>query len=191
MEWRTCQNSLAASNRLKPIKILVRSILLLWAILTLSGCVSHPRYRAKPVTSTPTKPDKPKSETDKKKSPDKKKAPSGNALGLPIDPTRIKSEPYQIGNSSYYAHKFHGRPTASGEIFDMNGLSAAHRELPLGTIIRVTHLGNGKAVTLKVNDRGPFIEGRILDLSLGAARELEMIEEGVAKVMIEIVKPVD
>ena len=73
----------------------------------------------------------------------------------------------------------------------MNGLSAAHRELPLGTIIRVTHLGNGKAVTLKVNDRGPFIEGRILDLSLGAARELEMIEEGVAKVMIEIVKPVD
>jgi rare lipoprotein A len=58
-------------------------------------------------------------------------------------------------------------------------------------MIRVTHLGNGKSVTLKVNDRGPFIEGRILDLSLGAARKLEMIEAGVAKVMIEIVKPVD
>lgn len=193
MGWRTCQNSLAVSNLPKPIKIPVRSILLLCALLTLSGCVSHPRYRTKPVTSNPTKPkpDKPKTQPDKKKSPDSKKPSSGNALGLPIDPTRIKSEPYQIGNSSYYAHKFHGRPTASGEIFDMNGLSAAHRELPLGTIIRVTHLGNGKSVTLKVNDRGPFIEGRILDLSLGAARELEMIEEGVAKVMIEIVKPVD
>ncbi|MGA1196372.1 MAG: septal ring lytic transglycosylase RlpA family protein [Candidatus Latescibacterota bacterium] len=193
MEWRTYLNSLAAFNRHKPIKNLVRYILILCALLTLSGCVSHPRYRTKPVTSNPTKPkpDKPKSEPAKNKTPDKKKAPSGNASGLPVDLTRIKSEPYQIGNSSYYAHKFHGRPTASGEIFDMNGLSAAHRELPLGTIIRVTHLGNGKSVTLKVNDRGPFIEGRILDLSLGAARELEMIEEGVAKVMIEIVKPVD
>jgi rare lipoprotein A len=168
-------------------------MLILCALLTLFGCVSHPRYRTKPVSSNPTKPkpDKPKSEPTKNKSPDKKRAPSGTPSGLPVDLTRIQSEPYQIGNSSYYAHKFHGRPTASGEIFDMNGLSAAHRELPLGTIIRVTHLGNGKSITLKVNDRGPFIEGRILDLSLGAARELEMIEEGVAKVMIEIVKPVD
>ena len=73
----------------------------------------------------------------------------------------------------------------------MNGLSAAHRELPLGTIIRVTYLGNGKSVTLKVNDRGPFIEGRILDLSLGAAKELDMIKEGVAKIMIEIVETID
>lgn len=73
----------------------------------------------------------------------------------------------------------------------MNGLSAAHRELPLGTIIRVTHLGNGKSVTLKVNDRGPFVEGRILDLSLGAAKELDMIKEGVAKIMIEIVETID
>ena len=73
----------------------------------------------------------------------------------------------------------------------MNGLSAAHRELPLGTIIRVTHLGNGKSVTLKVNDRGPFVEGRILDLSLGAAKKLDMIKEGVAKIMIEIVETID
>ena len=73
----------------------------------------------------------------------------------------------------------------------MNGLSAAHRELPLGTIIRVTHLGNGKSVVVKVNDRGPFIEGRILDLSLGAAKKLDMVNEGVARVKIEIVKAVD
>lgn len=73
----------------------------------------------------------------------------------------------------------------------MNGLSAAHRELPLGTVIRVTHLGNGKSVVVKVNDRGPFIEGRILDLSLGAAKKLDMVNEGVARVKIEIVKSVD
>ena len=73
----------------------------------------------------------------------------------------------------------------------MNGLSAAHRELPLGTIIRVTHLSNGKSVVVKINDRGPFIEGRILDLSLGAAKKLDMVNEGVARVKIEIVKSVD
>ena len=96
-----------------------------------------------------------------------------------------------MGMSSYSAHKFHGRPTASGEIFDMNGLSAAHREMPLGTIIRVTHLGNGRSIVLKVNDRGPFVKGRILDLSLGAAKKLDMLEEGVAEVRIDIVKPVE
>ena len=73
----------------------------------------------------------------------------------------------------------------------MNGLSAAHRELPLGTIIRVTHLGNGKSVVVKVNDRGPFVDGRILDLSLGAAKKLDMVNEGVARVKIEIGKAVN
>lgn len=73
----------------------------------------------------------------------------------------------------------------------MNGLSAAHRELPLGTIIKVTHLGNGKSVVVKVNDRGPFVGGRILDLSLGAAKKLDMVDEGVAQVKIEIVKAVE
>ncbi len=73
----------------------------------------------------------------------------------------------------------------------MNGLSAAHRELPLGTIIRVTHMANGKSVVVKVNDRGPFIKGRILDLSLGAAKKLAMVNEGVARVKIEIVKSVN
>ena len=98
---------------------------------------------------------------------------------------------FQVGLASYYGHKFHGRPTASGEIFDMNGISAAHRELPLGTVIRVTHLGNGRSLKLKVNDRGPFIDNRILDLSLGAAKRLDMIEEGVSRVKIEILEPID
>ena len=72
----------------------------------------------------------------------------------------------------------------------MNGLTAAHRELPLGTLIRVTNLNNGRSVVVKVNDRGPFVAGRILDLSLGAARKLDMVQDGVAWVKIEIVKAV-
>ncbi len=104
-------------------------------------------------------------------------------------PTEISTEgAYQVGRASYYAHKFHGRKTANGETFDMYAMTAAHRELPLGTIIRVTHLGNGNQLRVRINDRGPFIPGRVLDLSLGAAEELGMVSEGVARVMIEVLQ---
>jgi rare lipoprotein A len=96
-----------------------------------------------------------------------------------------------VGTSSYYGKKFHGRKTANGEIFNMYKLTAAHRVLPLGTVAKVTNLANGRWVVVKVNDRGPFIEGRILDLSFAAALEIEMVESGTAKVMIEIVEAVD
>ncbi|MEE3234024.1 MAG: septal ring lytic transglycosylase RlpA family protein [Candidatus Latescibacterota bacterium] len=99
-----------------------------------------------------------------------------------IDTTRA----YQIGVSSFYGKKFHGRKTANGETFNMYKLTAAHRVLPLGTYVRVTHLDNGRWVEVKVNDRGPFIEGRILDLSFAAALEIEMVNAGKARVMIEI-----
>jgi rare lipoprotein A len=90
------------------------------------------------------------------------------------------------GKASYYAEKFHGNPTASGEIFDMNNLTAAHKTLPFGTICRVTNLENNKQVVVKINDRGPFIENRILDLSKGAALKLDSIRSGVIDVKIEI-----
>lgn len=94
----------------------------------------------------------------------------------------------QVGVASYYADEFHGRPTASGEIFDMNALTAAHRTLPLGTKIRVTNMENLSKVTVIVNDRGPFVKGRILDLSKGAADKLGMIETGTAIVKIEVIE---
>ncbi|RKZ28309.1 septal ring lytic transglycosylase RlpA family lipoprotein [bacterium] len=94
----------------------------------------------------------------------------------------------QVGLASYYADEFHGHPTASGEIFDMNGLTAAHRTLPLGTRIRVTNLENGKEVIVTVNDRGPYVKGRILDLSKGAAEKIDMLTSGTAIVRIELVK---
>jgi rare lipoprotein A len=97
-------------------------------------------------------------------------------------------EPFQIGNASYYAEEFHGRDTSSGETFDMYALTAAHNTLPLGTIVKVTNLGNHKSVIVKINDRGPFVGGRIIDLSYGAARELGMIGQGVVRVRIDIVE---
>ncbi len=91
------------------------------------------------------------------------------------------------GLASWYGKEFHGKPTANGEIYDMHGLSAAHRELPLGTVVDVTHLDNGRKIRVPINDRGPFIKGRIIDLSYGAAQKLNMVNEGVARVEVRIV----
>ena len=92
----------------------------------------------------------------------------------------------QVGIASYYGGKFHGRKTANGERFDMHALTAAHKTLPLGTKVRVTHVKTGKSVVVRINDRGPYIKGRVIDLSRRAARELGMIRSGVAKVRVEI-----
>ncbi|HID96011.1 MAG TPA: septal ring lytic transglycosylase RlpA family protein [Candidatus Latescibacteria bacterium] len=94
---------------------------------------------------------------------------------------------YQVGVASYYGREFHGRPTSSGEIFDMFAFTAAHRNLPFGTRIKVTNLDNGRWVVVRVNDRGPFVEGRILDLSYAAAKKIGMISTGTARVRIEII----
>jgi rare lipoprotein A len=94
----------------------------------------------------------------------------------------------EIGTASYYAEKFHGKLTANGEIYDMNGLTAAHPTLPLGTIIRVTNLENNKELTIRVNDRMPKHPSRIIDLSLGTAKELDMIGSGLTEVKIEVLE---
>ncbi len=89
---------------------------------------------------------------------------------------------------SYYAEDFHGKKTASGERFDMNGLTAAHRTLPFGTRLRVTNLENGKSVMVRVNDRGPFAKDRILDVSKAAAKELVMTGKGTVRAKLEVVE---
>jgi len=94
----------------------------------------------------------------------------------------------QRGMASYYGEKFHGRATSSGQIFDMNGFTAAHRTLPLGTTVKVTNLDNNKSVEVVVNDRGPFLKGRIVDLSKAAAIEIGLIENGTAEVEIEVIE---
>ena len=90
------------------------------------------------------------------------------------------------GLCSWYGVPFHGRRAANGETFDMYKLTAAHRTLPLNSVVRVTSLLNGRSAEVRITDRGPFVEGRILDLSLAAARELEMVNAGVAPVRIEL-----
>jgi len=90
-----------------------------------------------------------------------------------------------IGNASWYGEKFQGKSTASGEAFDMYSYTAAHRTLPFGTILKVTNLSNSKSVNVRINDRGPFKENRIIDLSYQAAKEIGLVKEGVAKVSIE------
>ena len=94
----------------------------------------------------------------------------------------------QVGTASWYGKDFHGKPTASGEIYNMYGYSAAHKTLPLGTRVRVTNLDNGRRIVVPINDRGPFVGKRIIDMSYGAARHLGMVKEGLAKVRIEVIQ---
>jgi len=90
--------------------------------------------------------------------------------------------------ASYYADEFHGRKTASGEIYNMYDLTAAHVSYPLGTIVRVTNLRNNKSVILRINDRKPPGNNREIDISFKAAQELDMIEDGIAEVRIDVIK---
>jgi rare lipoprotein A len=92
----------------------------------------------------------------------------------------------EIGIASWYGPGFHGRRTASGEIYNMYAYTAAHKTLPLGTYVRVINLENGKSVVVRINDRGPFKKGRIIDLSYAAAKKIGMIEKGTARVRLEI-----
>jgi rare lipoprotein A len=92
----------------------------------------------------------------------------------------------QTGTASWYGKDFHGRRTAGGGLFDMYGISAAHRTLPLGSVVRVTNLENNRSASVRVNDRGPFVKSRVIDLSYGAARELGFAAEGTAQVEIEL-----
>ena len=90
------------------------------------------------------------------------------------------------GAASWYGGQFHGRKTANGERFNMNGLTAAHRSLPFGTKVRVTNRKNGKSVVVRINDRGPYAGNRIIDLSRGAAQAVNMIGTGVASVKLQV-----
>jgi rare lipoprotein A (peptidoglycan hydrolase) len=101
----------------------------------------------------------------------------------------IKNHPrVQVGIASYYGSKFHKKRTANGEIFNMYKISAAHKTLPLGTKVRVINLKNGKSLTMKINDRGPFVKGRIIDLSYKAAQKLGFVNQGTTKVRIEVIR---
>jgi rare lipoprotein A len=100
-----------------------------------------------------------------------------------------KLQPYQVGTASWYGEQFQGKETASGEPFDMNDLTAAHRTLPLGTVVQVTNLRNGKKVVVRINDRGPVPEDRVIDVSYNAALALGFKERGLQKVRVDVYHP--
>ena len=94
---------------------------------------------------------------------------------------------YQFGRASWYGHALQGMPTASGEAYDMNAMTCAHRSLPLGSLVRVTNLRNHRSLVVRVNDRGPFLESRVVDLSYAAAQQLGFSQRGTVKVRLDLV----
>src|ERR1700690_12880 len=100
-----------------------------------------------------------------------------------------QSGPYQVGIASWYGEQFQGKPTASGEPFDMRDFTAAHPSLPLGSFVKVTNLRNGHAVVVRINDRGPVVDGRIIDVSYNAAQALGFQNRGIQKVRLDLYRP--
>lgn len=111
----------------------------------------------------------------------------GGCAGLTKGQADLDIGMKERGIASWYGDDFHGWVTASGEIYDMHRLTAAHRTLPLGTMIRVTNVVNGRHVVIRINDRGPYVNGRILDVSYGAAKRLNMLRDGISAIQLEVV----
>jgi len=145
----------------------VRAYAVLGLILLCTGCRHRHPHQVR--VSPPTPQTKPSA-----------RPPSGGA------PTSLSVVQGEEGLASWYGQPYHGRPTSSGEIYNMYDFTAAHRTLPFGAQVRVHDLDNGNEVTVRINDRGPFVEGRIIDLSYGAAQSLGMVGPGIARVRLEI-----
>ena len=138
-------------------------------LVLLPGCASTPRFAGREEQSA-----------GDRKSPAQHEQPAKQPEGKIL----LTLE----GIASFYAQDFHGKQTSNGETFDMDALTAAHRTFPFGTKVRVTNLENNKTVVVRVNDRGPFKEGRMIDLSMGAAKEIDLIRTGTARVRLDVLE---
>jgi len=116
-------------------------------------------------------------------------APNSSVQGKSEVRKQAKTKPYQVGTASWYGQIFEGKPTASGEPYDMYDMTAAHLTLPMGSYVKVTNLRNGRAVIVRVNDRGPIVPGRIIDLSYSAAQALQFRQKGLQRVRLDLVNP--
>ena len=110
-------------------------------------------------------------------------------ISVAIAATRPGARPYQVGTASWYGGDFEGKPTASGEPYNMYDLTAAHPSLPLGTLVKVTNLRNRRVVVVRINDRGPIVPGRIIDVSYSAAKVLKFQAQGTQRVRLDVVPP--
>jgi peptidoglycan lytic transglycosylase len=146
-------------------------------VLFLCGCAARPRVANRqppPIQPSAAPPETTKSD--------------GNTAPAPVPQGSGRTEE---GKASWYGAPFHGRRASNGEVYDMYKLTAAHRTLPFGTVVRVTNLDNGKSTVVRITDRGPFVDNRIIDLSLAAAREIESVGPGVVPVRLEILSAID
>lgn len=179
----------------------------LCAALILSGCVSHqqPQERATPQPTAATVSAKPSA-----KSPPRRKAPGPaleaqdrvgerkgrldarkdrvEAVKSRADEIPVAGQRRRVGEATYYASYFQGRRTASGELYDGQAMTAAHKTLPFGTRVKVTDLDTGDSAVVRINDRGPFVPGRIIDVSERAAQQLGLVDAGVAEVRLQVLE---
>ena len=160
----------------------------LFFVIMICGCGSRKPVTAHPPTSTaPTTPAEPPTETAKNSTPippaSSKPAPRRSKPAVLPLPQGFTEE----GNASWYGIPFNGRRSSNGEIYDMYKLTAAHRTYPFDTMVRVTNLSNGKSAVVRITDRGPFVDNRVIDLSFAAAQEIESIGPGVVRVRLEVI----
>ena len=157
------------------------------ALFALSGCGLHKALMPDEIASSGAP-----AQSTRGKVPAKryKKSRPYTVMGKTYYPTDSASGYNEIGIASWYGRDFHGRPTATGETYDMYKLTAAHKTLPLGAVVKVTNLKNGKSVVVDVNDRGPFVDGRIIDLSYSAAKAIDMDRDGISRVRVSTIRDV-
>jgi len=155
-----------------------------------SGCAGRRPIAGRQPAPTQPSNTPPGTAESAKRSTDVPESPSNRPAGTPRrDRPMAAPAPAgytEEGNASWYGEPFNGRRASNGEIYDMYKLTAAHRTLPFDTMVRVTNLSNGKSTTVRITDRGPFVENRIIDLSLAAAREIDLVGPGVAPVRVEV-----
>jgi peptidoglycan lytic transglycosylase len=174
--------------------------LLLTILLLLAGC-GHPKQARvnvpPPPASTPeAPPSEPSAASNPESAPKKERPSSGETrreessadLAEPVIPAGAAPLATEIGRASWYGPPYHNRRGSNGEVYNMNAMTAAHRTLPLGSIVRVTNLKTGHTALVRITDRGPFIPGRVLDLSLAAARKIDVYLPGIAEVKVEVMQ---
>ncbi|MGB2899977.1 MAG: septal ring lytic transglycosylase RlpA family protein [Candidatus Acidiferrum sp.] len=166
-----------------------RSVLCVFCVLCVCSCGCGSRRpvisRRQPPPAQPTN-TPPATEEAAKRSTDLPETPATAAARKRNTPGPAPVGYTEEGNASWYGAPFHGRRASNGEVYDMYKLTAAHRTLPFETMVRVTNVGNGKSTVVRITDRGPFVDNRIIDLSLAAAREIESVGPGVVPVRVEV-----
>ncbi|WP_245391877.1 septal ring lytic transglycosylase RlpA family protein [Salinicola aestuarinus] len=182
-------NHTVSSTTLSPRRRGAALLAGLCAALILAGCVttSTPHERSGSPAPGATAPAKPTTKSVPKR---KTSGPVVDEAPSPIAPVEspVADQRRRVGEATYYASDFQGRPTASGEPYDGQAMTAAHKTLPFGTRVRVTLLDSGDTAVVRINDRGPFVPGRIIDVSERAAEQLGLVDAGTAEVRLQVLE---